>query len=209
MNEINKNLQYLDGLKNQSKLNENDDISKLNCSKTVHNLLNANQIYSIRDLLHFNGSIPNVDISKLKEQNNLGKEAENEVIITSHNWLNRKCHLVRANKQVIRVVIGHIVIGPHSVKIVVKWVKNGIKRQRLVTPVSLICTQSFWLSYDIVSEDSESESESDNDTHVISVLPKLKIDILNHNVKNLNIYQKKALKSIVKETNQLFNCIFN
>ena len=99
MNEINKNLHYLDGLTNQSKLNGHDDIRKLNCSKTVHELLNANQIYSIRDLLRFNGSIPNVDISKLKELNNIGKE-ETEVIITSHNWLNRTCHLIRAKTHV-------------------------------------------------------------------------------------------------------------
>jgi hypothetical protein len=100
-------------------------------------------------------------------------------------------------------------ICPHSVNITVSWYNHGVKKKRSVSPVSLLCTQSLWSNYDIVSDESDSDSESESVPNVECFLPKLKIDVLNHSVIELDINKKKALKSMIKETNQLFNCLLN
>lgn len=183
--------------------NANDNISLLKgCGKATTNKLNAHGIYTYQSLIRFKGDIPNINLKQL--QTVAIKELNNSKEIDAHNWKDRVCHVVRAKGHVTRAVIENLVIGPHKVMLSVKWKDKGKTCRKQVTPISLLCTQIMWLSNDIMSDDSDSDS-CDPIEHM---LPKFLIDVKNTSVLTLTQFELQGIQSVVKETNQLYNCVY-
>eukprot|EP01047_Picozoa_sp_COSAG01_P008374 COSAG01_NODE_330_length_18723_cov_96.763155_13_plen_191_part_00 len=180
-------------------------VSKLKgCGKMTIQKLNANGIYTCRDLIEFEGSIPKLNVESLKKKAQQQNNNQN-ICIDSHNWKDRVCHITTKKNHVVRAKIGNLIIGKHFTALEVGW-KTKCKTEKckkLVTPSAVLCTHILWITNDIMSDDSDEESEET----VTSVLPKILVDTRCEAVKNLNPNQKKALHSVIKETNQLYACV--
>ena len=119
--------------------------------------------------------------------------------LSCHNWCGMYAHILRSKQQVTRVKIENIIILPHRIVINVTWREKGQIRRKPVNPTSLVCIQMFWLSKDIVSDESDSESYDPIQT----VLPPFVLDKNHPEVKILSESQKKALVSTFRDVNLL------
>ena len=181
---------------------ETDSISFLKgCGRATCLKLNSHKVYTYQDILDFTGSIPGVNIPGL--QRTAREQLKNTIEIIAHNWYNLVCHVVRQKGQIIRAVIGKLIIGPHRITLNVTWTSRGKLRQTSISPVSILCTQILWLSNDIVSDDSGDESCDPFEQK----LPKFLVEPQHAVFQTLSLQQLKAVHSTIKETNQLYNCV--
>lgn len=123
--------------------------------------------------------------------------------IDQHNWKNCVVHVVLSKGSIVRGVVGNIVVGQHNVLMNVAWSKTGRNMQKNVSPVVLLCTNILWMSNDVLSDDSD----ADIYTKSILRLPKLRVHSDNIIFKKLNQSELNAIHIVIKETNQLYNCI--
>ena len=184
---------------------ESDPITMLKgCGRISSQKLNSNGVFTYRQLIAFKGDIPGVNVGALKNTALADlKPTKSTVEIQNHNWKDRVCHLVREKGQVTRAIIGNLVVGPHRVLLDVKWTARGKRRTKAISPVALLCAQILWLSNDIISDDSDSDSGES----LQSVLPKFLVDTTSTVIQNLSRSELVAIHSVVKETNQLYNCL--
>jgi hypothetical protein len=181
-----------------------DSVSCLKgCGKISTNKLNSHGIYTYKDLIGYIGNIPGVNLDVLKTL--ALDELRNTKEIDAHNWKDRIGHVIRAKGQVTRAVIENLIVGPHRVLLMVRWQSKGKTRRKAVSPVALLCAQILWIANDIISDDSDDESCEPMD----SSLPKFLIDIENSKVNELSNSELKAVHSVIKETNQLYNCVYS
>jgi hypothetical protein len=179
-----------------------DPVSLLKgCGKVTTQKLNAHGIYTYQLLLDYKGDIPNINLNHLRML--ARTELKNTKEISAHNWKDRVCHVIRAKGHVTRGIIENLVIGPYRVMLNVRWVHKGRIHRRQVSPIGLICAQVLWLSFDIVSDDSDSDSCDPME----SLLPKFLVDTQNPQIESLSHLELQGIQSVVKETNQLYNCI--
>lgn len=172
------------------------------CGKVTIKKLNLNGIYTYQHMLDFRGDIPGVNILTL--QKTAIQEVKTTKEISEHNWKDRVGHVIRARGQVTRAIIENLVIGPHLILLNVRWKVNGKILRKAVSPISLLCTQVMWLSSDIISDDSDDDSCQ----HMDSILPKFLVDTESSIVQNLTSAEQEAIHSVIKETNQLYNCVY-
>lgn len=183
-----------------------DSVSLLKgCGKVTTAKLNTHGVYTYRDLLGFTGVISGVNIDHLRHlaSREIGV-ARTSVTMDYHSWKGMVGHLIRSKGHVTRVIIGDLVVGPHTVHLNTSWIQGGKIHRKAVSPVSLLCAQIMWLSNDIVSD----ESDSDSYDPVETTLPKFLVETENPKIKTLTKPELDAIHSIVRETNQLFNCVY-
>jgi len=180
-----------------------DPVSRLKgCGKVTTEKLNAHGIYDCQSLLNTTADIPSVNLEVLRKR--VRKALCPSKDIMNHSWKNMTCHIIRAKGHVTRAVIDNLVIGPHSIMLKVKWKHEARFRCKLVSPVAIMCTQVLWSASDIVSDDSDNDS---CDPKII-MLPKFLIDTNHPNILNLTELELKNVQAIIKETNQLYNCVY-
>jgi hypothetical protein len=181
-------------------------VSELNgCGRATTKKLNEKGVYTYDDLLknqHLTG-INNISklISSAKSQ--LGSIVDVKPKHIRHNWMGLICHIIRANGKIIRGEIGELLICPYRVVLMVTWRTKNRSHSKSFSPSTLICIQKLWSTMDIVSDDSDEYSCD----VLTTLLPKIQIDMDQGILKTLTETELKALSSIIKETNQLFNCI--
>ena len=171
------------------------------CGKATVQKLNANGIYTCKQLLNHRGEIPNVNTEQLKSKIKQDQYTSKE--IDQHNWMNQTVHIALSKGTIVRCKVGSIVIAPHSVLMNVTWMKMGKTMKKPVSPVVILCTSILWFSNDVISDDSD----ADIYTHPLNRLPKLRVHSDNPILKKLNQSELSAIHVMIKETNQLYNCI--
>lgn len=178
-----------------------DSVSHLKgCGKKTLEKFHSIGIHTYGDLISYSGLVLGCDIIKFKEM--AKKELSQKKHITSHSWHNRICHITRKNGGATRVRIKDLVIFPHRILMNVIWIEKKQTKRKSVSPLMLIATQVLWIDENIVSDDSDSDSCE----KLERVLPKLSIDPLGFDIKNLKPSEGQALLSLIKETNHFRNC---
>jgi hypothetical protein len=173
------------------------------CGNVTAQKLKNNQIYTYSDLLAFKGTIPDISVESLKDI--ARKQLSQNIEIACHSWKSRIVHILRSKGQITRVKVDNLLLSPHRILLNVVWQEKGTSRRKSVSPMSLMCIQSLWLTRDVVSDDSDGESYEE----VKAVLPKFLIDENNLQVKNLDRHGRIALNSITKEVNQFRERVCN
>lgn len=172
------------------------------CGRATIQKLNANGLYTYQNLLDFEGSVPGINLGTLRKV--AVHELKNTKEVSAHNWQDRVGHVIRERGQVTRAVVENLVIGPHRVLLTVAWQSRGKTKRKSISPIAMLCTQILWLSNDVISDDSDEDSCEPMET----ILPKFLVDVENPVIKSLNPHELRAIHSVVKETNQLYNCIY-
>ena len=178
---------------------EHDLVSSLpGCGKITVQRLNNCNIHTIKDLIQFEGKIKDVPLDKLKQ---IAKKKTNKKIeLSEHSWKGHFAHIVRSKGQITRVQIDTLLIAPHRILLNVVWKEGKNIRRKSVSPSVVLCLQITWLNQVIVSDDSESESHM---PPVTNTLPEFFIGANYETTKNLDTEQKRALKSLQNEINQI------
>lgn len=117
--------------------------------------------------------------------------------------MNQTVHIALSKGTIVRGKVGSIVISPHSVLMNVTWIKMGKTMKKPVSPVVILCTNILWFANDVISDDSD----ADIYTYPLNRLPKLRVHSDNPILKKLNQSELGAIHVMIKETNQLYNCI--
>lgn len=179
----------------------NDPIASL-CPPGVAQKFKSNGVNTCSDLINFHGDVPGVDVHKYKSL--LKKELRKSIYV--HSWRDRVVHIVRSKGHVTRGVVEDLFIDKHQVLLNVRWQHRGKTFRKAVTPVSILCAQVLWFTKDLVSDESSSDDESS--APVKTRLPKFTLDADHITIQSLDEAEKKAVHAVVKETNQLYNCVW-
>lgn len=181
--------------------------------------LHGINVFTLQDLLNLDHdseaalSIPSaIKISHLQSQardllsssssasNPPGQQWETD----DHTWQGVHAHIVRKGNEVIKVIVGELVVQPCRIAVRVRWRRGKSNFHRLVSPISIVALHMLWLSCDVVSEESGDEFEQEGGAGVSMVpLPRFEVSPDWGALQQMNEAQIMALKSIIKETGRL------
>ena len=116
--------------------------------------------------------------------------------ITEHSWNNITAHVLRKNGTIVRATLGSIIYRPNYIGVRVFFRDSGQRKTKLVSPLSLVALQMFWLNRDIVSDDEDDKDEL-YERH-LDILPLLRIG-----THALSSTQHEALMWIISQCDAL------
>lgn len=188
-------------------------------SQTVNKTLNKKLIYSVSDLLAYEGideKICHTTINKLQLQ--IRDKLSIPLQLINHSWYKLYSYIninTENTYKTFKGTIGKLVISDHMIFLLITY----NKKQYLRTPSNVILTNELWRNCDIISD-----SENDNDSHkslipnkntnkevvndaqidtALNILPSLKITKYTSELNQLSQTMRKCLKSTFTEVNNM------